>query len=120
MVHILPSKGREFFRLRDGLCLAARVQGARRRSHSALLRPSDAIASGVTELFALSTQTMHWSVERGFDQVSLDSLPKERQDIYDNSRRPKVYRKTLKADRDVDVEDAFWTRRHAEDKFEVP
>mmetsp|Transcript_33818 Transcript_33818/g.104719 ORF Transcript_33818/g.104719 Transcript_33818/m.104719 type:complete len:565 (-) Transcript_33818:103-1797(-) len=75
-----------------------------------------AIASGVQELFALSTKTMQWFVERGFDQVSLDSLPQERQDVYDKSRRPKVYRKILKADRDVDVEDAFWTRRHAEDE----
>jgi amino-acid N-acetyltransferase len=65
---------------------------------------------------------MHWFVERGFNQVELDALPQERQDIYDKSRRPKVYRKTLKADRDVDVEDAFWTRRHANDQleFEVP
>jgi amino-acid N-acetyltransferase len=77
-----------------------------------------AIASGVRQLFALSTKTMHWFVERGFDQVELDALPQERQDIYDKSRRPKVYRKTLKADRDVDVEDAFWTRRHANDQLE--
>lgn len=76
-----------------------------------------AIASGVQELFALSTKTMQWFVERGFHQVSLGSLPQERQDIYDKSRKPKVYRKILKADRDVDVEDAFWTRRHAEDEF---
>ena len=60
---------------------------------------------------------MQWFVERGFHQVSLGSLPQERQDIYDKSRKPKVYRKILKADRDVDVEDAFWTRRHAEDEF---
>ena len=42
-----------------------------------------------------------------------------RQAIYDNLRRPKIYCKTLKGDRDVDVEDAFWTRRHAEGEFEI-
>ena len=42
--------------------------------------------------------------------MSLASLPRERQAIYDNLRRPKIYCKTLKGDRDVDVEDAFWTR----------
>ena len=78
-----------------------------------------AIEAGVQKLFALSTKTMHWFIERGFSQVSLASLPRERQAIYDNLRRPKIYCKTLKGDRDVDVEDAFWTRRHAEGEFEI-
>ena len=46
-----------------------------------------AIAAGVQKLFALSTKTMHWFIERGFSQVSLASLPRERQAIYDNLRR---------------------------------
>ena len=77
-----------------------------------------AIASGVQELFALSTKTMQWFIERGFEEVALTSLPQKRQDVYDKSRKPKVYRKVLKADRDVDVEDAFWTRRHVDVEFE--
>jgi amino-acid N-acetyltransferase len=105
-------------------CLVVATNYRRQSKGDALLSYLErvAIASGVRQLFALSTKTMHWFVERGFNQVELDALPQERQDIYDKSRRPKVYRKTLKADRDVDVEDAFWTRRHANDQleFEVP
>jgi len=102
-------------------CLVVARKYRRQSKGDALLSYLErvAIASGVQKLFALSTKTMHWFVERGFDQVSLASLPQERQDIYDKSRRPKVYCKTLKADRDVDVEDAFWTRRHAGDEFKT-
>lgn len=101
-------------------CLVVASKYRRQSKGDALLSYLErvAIASGVKQLFALSTKTMQWFVERGFDEVTLDLLPQERRDIYDNSRRPKVYRKVLKADRDVDVEDAFWTRRHAGNDFE--
>jgi len=101
-------------------CLVVASNYRRQSKGDALLSYLErvAIASGVRQLFALSTKTMHWFVERGFDQVELDALPRERRDTYDKSRRPKVYRKTLKADRDVDVEDAFWTRRHADDQHD--
>lgn len=69
-----------------------------------------AIANRVTSLFALSTQTMHWFTVRGFDEVAFDSLPQDRQSVYDQTRKPKIYRKRLKSDRHVDGEDAFWTR----------
>ena len=99
-------------------CLVVAPKYRRQSKGDALLSYLErvAIASGVQELFALSTKTMQWFVERGFEEVSLDILPQERRDIYDKSRKPKVYRKVLKADRDVDVEDAFWTRRHTEEE----
>mmetsp|Transcript_29315 Transcript_29315/g.94947 ORF Transcript_29315/g.94947 Transcript_29315/m.94947 type:complete len:152 (+) Transcript_29315:1301-1756(+) len=97
-------------------CLVVAPKYRRQSKGDALLSYLErvAIASGVKELFALSTKTMQWFVERGFIEATLASLPQERRDVYDSSRMPKVYRKALKADRDVDVEDAFWTRRHAE------
>ena len=99
-------------------CLVVAPKYRRQSKGDALLSYLErvAIASGVQELFALSTKTMQWFVERGFEEVGLDILPQERRDIYDKSRKPKVYRKVLKADRDVDVEDAFWTRRHTEEE----
>ena len=102
-------------------CLVVAQKYRRQSKGDALLSYLErvAIAAGVQKLFALSTKTMHWFIERGFSQVSLASLPRERQAIYDNLRRPKIYCKTLKGDRDVDVEDAFWTRRHAEGEFEI-
>lgn len=98
-------------------CLVVAQKYRRQSKGDALLSYLErvAIAAGVQKLFALSTKTMHWFIERGFDQVSLEALPQARQAIYDKSRRPKIYCKTLKADRDVDVEDAFWTRRQAGD-----
>lgn len=97
-------------------CLVVAPKYRRQSKGDALLSYLErvAIASGVKKLFALSTKTMQWFVERGFIEATLASLPQERRDVYDSSRMPKVYRKALKADRDVDVEDAFWTRRHAE------
>lgn len=98
-------------------CLVVAQKYRRQSKGDALLSYLErvAIAAGVQQLFALSTKTMHWFIERGFDQAPLESLPQARRAIYDNSRRPKIYCKTLRADRDVDVEDAFWTRRHAGD-----
>ena len=101
-------------------CLVVASKYRRQTKGDALLSYLErvAIASGVQELFALSTKTMQWFIERGFEEVALTSLPQKRQDVYDKSRKPKVYRKVLKADRDVDVEDAFWTRRHVDVEFE--
>jgi len=68
-----------------------------------------AIANGVSHLFALSTRTMQWFLERGFEEVLFADLPPKRQQTYDTVRRPRIYRKRLLSDRAVDFEDAFWT-----------
>jgi len=95
-------------------CLVVEPKYRRQSKGDALLSYLErvAIAAGVQQLFALSTKTMHWFIERGFDEAPLESLPQARRAVYDNSRRPKIYCKTLRADRDVDAEDAFWTRKH--------
>ena len=50
---------------------------------------------GRHQLFALTTHTVHWFVEQGFNEVGVDALPVERQAIYDHSRNSKVLKKQL-------------------------
>lgn len=50
---------------------------------------------GRHQLFALTTHTAHWFVEQGFNEVSVDDLPAERQAMYDHSRNSKVLKKQL-------------------------
>lgn len=50
---------------------------------------------GRHQLFALTTHTAHWFVEQGFNEVTVDDLPAERQAIYDHSRNSKVLKKQL-------------------------
>jgi len=67
-----------------------------------------AILNGISSIFVLSTRTMEWFVERGFEQCSVDDLPDARRDIYDWKRKSKVYRKKLDGTRAVDAEELFW------------
>ncbi|KAJ8613986.1 hypothetical protein CTAYLR_005627 [Chrysophaeum taylorii] len=94
-------------------CLVVDAQYRRQSKADALLSYCErvALANNVTDLFALSTATMQWFLERGFDEVDFDDLPDERQHVYDDNRKPKIYRKRLVCDREVDFEDAFWTKR---------
>ncbi len=50
---------------------------------------------GLTRLFVLTTQTMHWFVERGFAPASVRALPERRRAVYDKTRRSKVFVKEL-------------------------
>ena len=68
-----------------------------------------AVAAGVSNLFALSTHTMQWFMERGFRQVSVDELPPRRVAIYDRGRGSKIYMKTLSSPRLLDAEELFWS-----------
>lgn len=47
------------------------------------------------KLFTLTTQTMHWFIERGFMECSLDDLPMEKQSLYNYQRNSKVLCKNL-------------------------
>lgn len=47
------------------------------------------------ELFALSTVTMHWFVERGFREVSPEVLPEAKKSLYNYQRKSKVFLKSL-------------------------
>jgi amino-acid N-acetyltransferase len=41
-------------------------------------------------LFVLSTQAMHWFIERGFEETNLESLPEQRKQFYNYERNSKV------------------------------
>ncbi|MFN9806122.1 MAG: amino-acid N-acetyltransferase [Betaproteobacteria bacterium] len=52
-------------------------------------------AAGLSKLFVLTTQTGHWFLKRGFAAASVDSLPVERQNLYNWQRRSQVLVKPL-------------------------
>lgn len=56
---------------------------------------------GVRNLFVLSTQSFDWFHERGFLEVTIDELPKSRQEMYDRTRRSKIFHKVLQGSRAV-------------------
>ena len=66
----------------------------------------EALQMGVKEIFVLSTRTMLWFEERGFEEVPPDRLPPNRE--YDTLRNSKVYLKKLGTQRDVDAEEMLW------------
>ena len=56
---------------------------------------SRARAIGVERLFVLTTRTSDWFRERGFRQAPPEELPRQKREMYDVSRRSKVFMKTL-------------------------
>ncbi|KAK1742764.1 leucine-rich repeat protein [Skeletonema marinoi] len=50
---------------------------------------------GARKVFVLSTQTMDWFIERGFREVSVESLPPSRQALYNKKRKSKIYMKEI-------------------------
>ncbi len=50
---------------------------------------------GLTQLFALTTRTLHWFIEHGFNQTTPNALPKKRLQQYHNGRNSKVLIKSL-------------------------
>lgn len=56
---------------------------------------------GVRNLFVLSTQSFDWFHERGFQEVTVNELPKSRQEMYDRTRRSKIFHKVLQGSRAV-------------------
>lgn len=58
---------------------------------------SVAAENGAKILFALTTQTEHWFIERGYTETDINSLPVERQEIYNYQRNSKALIKKLKA-----------------------
>jgi amino-acid N-acetyltransferase len=62
-----------------------------------LLRHVESLArkDGMRTLFVLSTQTMQWFSERGFNEAPLEALPAARRASYRFDRMSKIYLKTL-------------------------
>jgi amino-acid N-acetyltransferase len=52
-------------------------------------------AAGLTKLFVLTTRTSHWFKKRGFILATVEDLPKDRQHMYNWSRKSQVLIKTL-------------------------
>ena len=94
-------------------CLVVSPQYRRQGTGDALLGflERTAVAAGVAQLFALSTNTMQWFLERGFDEVQLSALPPSRQKLYNPQRNSKIYSKVLESDRRIDAEELFWSTK---------
>ncbi len=49
----------------------------------------------IETMFTLTTQTMHWFIERGFSEINVDKLPVKKQALYNYQRKSKVLSKPL-------------------------
>lgn len=78
-------------------CLAVAPEYRRAGLGDQLLRRLEkrARAMGLSRLFILTTRTSHWFRERGFVEVGPDTLPKQRQELYNYQRRSKVFAKAV-------------------------
>jgi amino-acid N-acetyltransferase len=56
---------------------------------------AEAKRRGMRQLFVLTTQAMHWFIERGFKQQDPSALPDERRSLYNYQRRSKVLVKKI-------------------------
>jgi len=68
------------------------------------------VVNGCTSIFVLSTQTMEWFVERGFEEVGVERLPPSRQATYNRKRNSKIYLKKIQSVRDLDESELRWNR----------
>ena len=50
---------------------------------------------GCKSLFCLTTRTEHWFLERGFVEKSVETLPTQKQSLYNYQRKSKVFYKAL-------------------------
>ena len=66
---------------------------------------------GARKVFVLSTQTMDWFIERGFREVSVESLPPSRQAMYNKKRKSKIYMKEIDGERDLDAAELWWSNQ---------
>jgi amino-acid N-acetyltransferase len=51
--------------------------------------------AGMRKLFVLTTRAMHWFIERGFREATVDDLPEEKQTLYNLQRRSHILVKKL-------------------------
>lgn len=49
----------------------------------------------IEHIFTLTTQTVHWFLERGYEEISADKLPVKKQLLYNYQRKSKALHKTL-------------------------
>lgn len=79
-------------------CLAVHPDYRRQRCGERLLKHVEALARSLDadKLFALTTRTAHWFLERGFNETAADSLPGQKRALYNRERRSKVLVKSLR------------------------
>ena len=70
-------------------------RGERRASRLLEELENEALNQGLNSVFVLTTQTAHWFIEQGFREASLDTLPQERQALYNLQRNSKVFIKSI-------------------------
>ncbi|WOT04994.1 amino-acid N-acetyltransferase [Shewanella youngdeokensis] len=51
---------------------------------------SQARVKGYTRLFALTTRSIHWFLEHGFNIVEVDALPEKKKQLYNYQRKSKI------------------------------
>jgi amino-acid N-acetyltransferase len=56
---------------------------------------TEAQAMGMSTLFALSTQTAHWFLEKGFVEVQVADLPAQKQSLYNYQRNSRIFSKAI-------------------------
>lgn len=66
------------------------------------------LLNGCSSIFVLSTQTMEWFAERGFDRVGVERMPESRP--YNSKRASKIYMKKIESARDLDASELWWNR----------
>lgn len=78
-------------------CLAVHEHYQKGGRGNALLEHIERMAKqlGIQRLFVLSTRSMHWFQERGFQRVDVKALPVQRKSTYNYQRNSKVFIKTL-------------------------
>ncbi|RUM94911.1 MAG: amino-acid N-acetyltransferase, partial [Thiothrix sp.] len=54
---------------------------------------------GLKSLFVLSTHTMHWFQERGYQAGEIEQLPIQRAELYNYQRKSRIFLKTLTEER---------------------
>lgn len=57
---------------------------------------------GCSNVFALTTRTAHWFIERGFHEATLDDIPRAKSSNVDRSRNSRVYMMRLQGTRQLD------------------
>ena len=78
-------------------CLAVHPDYRNERRGERLLAAVEqlAVKRQLDTIFALTTRSMHWFLEHGFEQSSLDALPAERRPTYSQTRNSKILVKNL-------------------------
>ncbi|MGB5079251.1 MAG: amino-acid N-acetyltransferase [Burkholderiales bacterium] len=78
-------------------CLAVRPDHRDEGYGERLLRyvEAQARARKLRKLFVLTTRATHWFIERGFAEVAMAALPKEKKELYNYQRRSKTLAKRL-------------------------